>query len=150
MPFKNESMFKSEAKPNTFSNGGYFLKIKTYLTLSINLEFPVEARCWKPAERTACDEIDRKDHNDPILEMHFVNTKPIHSPLPTTSGCDHLNLRALWCNSSDGKPWTPEWGVRAREVEGLTRFWFSSPLLFVTYLFSFYGLCLGLEWGACR
>ena len=69
------------------------LKIKTYLTLRVKLEFPVEARCRKPAGRTACNEIDIKDQNDHILEMHFVNTKPIYSPLPTASGCDHLNLR---------------------------------------------------------
>lgn len=79
------------------------LKIKTYLTLRIKLEFPVEARCCKHAERTACDEISRKDQNDHILEMHFVNTEPIHSPLPTASGCDHLNLRILQYTSNDDR-----------------------------------------------
>lgn len=113
------------------------LKIKTYLTLRVKLEFPVEARCWKPAERTAYDEINRKDRNDHILEMRFVNTKPIHSPLPTDSGCDHLNLRTLWYDSNDGKLWTPLCGVRGREVAGLKRIWLSSPLLFLHVCFNF-------------
>lgn len=95
-------MVKSKVKPNTFSNGEYLLqKIKTDLTLWGKLEFSVEAGCQKPAERTAYDEIGRKDQNDHILEMHFINTKPIHSPLPTGLGYDHLTLRTLWYNIID-------------------------------------------------
>lgn len=40
----------------------------------------MEARCQKPAERTACDEIGRKDQNDHILEMHCVKAHPLSSP----------------------------------------------------------------------
>lgn len=98
---KNESMFQSKAKPNTFSDGGYFLKIKTYLTLRVKLEFPVEASSWKLAERTACDESTEKTKM--ITSWKCILSTQSASTLlfPKASGCDPLNLRTLWFKSSD-------------------------------------------------